>query len=219
MPAGIAVSVCVSCRMRLRRPPAPRCERCDHPVRFALGGACPICEALPDVVGTVRSAVLHRPPAGALVHAFKYDGWLDLAGSMAERMESLLPQDADSLVPVASPPRRRRSRGFNPSEELARCLSRRTGIPVREALRRPADAPRQVGLSPDQRAANVRNAFVPTVDGIDESERLVLVDDVFTTGATAAAAATTLGQVGAVRVDVLTFARAIPVLPGGADAS
>lgn len=163
--------------------------------------------------------MLHRPPAGALVHAFKYDGWLKLAEPMAAHMEPFVPDGARWLVPVASPPRRRRIRGFNPAAELARRLSRRTGIPVLEALRRPVDTPRQVGLSPDQRAANVRYAFVPNVDVIGASGRLVLIDDVFTTGATAAAAATTLGEAGAERVDVLTFARAIPVLPGGADAS
>lgn len=218
VPPGTDHAVCTACRLRLRRAPAPRCPRCDHPARWALG-ACPGCEPLPDFVGTVRSAVLHRPPADALARALKYDGWRDLAEFMAGRMAPLIPEGAAGLVPVPSPPRRERRRGFNPSRDLAGALSRRSGVPLVEALRRPREARRQVGLSPAERVANLRDAFVPAADPIGVRGPLVLVDDVLTTGATAASAATALGAAGARRVDVLTFARAIPTLPDGADAS
>jgi predicted amidophosphoribosyltransferase len=74
-------------------------------------------------------------------------------------------------------------------------------------------------LSPDERAANLRDAFVPSARIAGIRGTLVLVDDVLTTGATAAAAATALGAAGADRVDVLAFARAVPTLPDGVDAS
>jgi ComF family protein len=211
-------AVCVRCRLRLRRAPAPRCPRCDHPARWALG-RCPGCEPLPDLVRHVRCAVLHRPPADALVRALKYDGWQDLASFMAGRMLPLVPEGSAGLVPVASPPRRERRRGFNPARTIARALSNRSGVPVVEAIRRPREARRQVGLSPDERVANLRNAFVPSARFPGIRGTLVLVDDVLTTGATAAAAATALGVAGACRVDVLTFARAVPTLPDGVDVS
>ena len=163
--------------------------------------------------------MLHRPPADALVRALKYDGWRSLAPFMASRMRPLLASDAGALVPVPSPPKRERRRGFNPAGDLARALSDASGTPLVEALRRPLETRRQVGLSPDERAANLRDAFVPDARISGARDTLVLVDDVLTTGATAAAAATALAGVGAHRVDVLTFARAVPPLPDGRDAS
>ncbi len=138
---------------------------------------------------------------------------------MADRMRLLVPAGAGALVPVASPPVRERRRGFNPARDIAGALSERSGVPVVEALRRPLETRRQVGLSPGERAANLRDAFVPGAPFSGVRGTLVLVDDVLTTGATAAAAATALGAAGAHRVDVVTFARAIPELPDGVDAS
>ncbi|MDT8368736.1 MAG: hypothetical protein RQ745_05985 [Longimicrobiales bacterium] len=210
--------VCINCRLRLERPPAPRCSRCDHPAHFAVG-ECPGCEILPEVLETVRSAVVLRPPADALVHAFKYGGWRSLAPFLAARMRPLLPGDARALVPVASPRKRERERGFNPPQLIAEVLAGTTGIPLVHALRRPRESRRQVGLSPEERKANVRDAFVPAVDHLDGPDHHVLIDDVFTTGATSTAAAAALQAAGAERVSVLTFARALPSLFPGDDAS
>ena len=161
------------------------------------------------------------------MRAFKYDGWRRLAGFMATRMAPLVAElEAPAIaafVPVPSPPTRERLRGFNPARDLAAALSEHLvnpldgspEVPVIEALVRPRETPRQVGLSPEERRANVRDAFVPDADLTGVRGDLVLIDDVFTTGATAVAAAEALTRAGGTRVHVLTFARAIPELPDG----
>mgnify|MGYP001143048215 CR=1 FL=1 len=171
--------------------------------------------------------MIHRDPADALVRAFKYQGWQRLAGFMAARMTPLLAElDAPPgcpLVPIPSTPGRLRSRGFNPAEQIARALvaglPEQVRPPVHELLLRPRETPRQVGLSPEERRANVRDAFVPVADLDGVRGDLVLIDDVFTTGATAVAAAEALAEASDVQVHVLTFARAIPELPAGDDPS
>jgi ComF family protein len=115
---------------------------------------------------------------------------------------------AHVLVPVPLHPRRRRERGFNQSVLLARALARPLGIRVAEdALARREDTPPQTGLTAAQRRANVARAFVvrrrPAVAG----RIVVLVDDVFTTGATARACARALAAAGAAEVRLVTAAR------------
>ena len=121
----------------------------------------------------------------------------------------------DMVVPIPTTPGRLRRRGFNPAGLLARGVADALGIPFLEALTRPAEAPRQVGLPPSERAANVRDAFIVEGDSLDPPlpPQVLLVDDVLTTGATAAAAAGALARAGVSRVGMLTFARAVPGLP------
>jgi predicted amidophosphoribosyltransferase len=122
----------------------------------------------------------------------------------------------DWIVPVPTTPGRLKERGFNPARRLAEGLGEALGIPVVDALGRPAEAPRQVGLPPSQRAANVKTAFI--VEGVaadaPRPPQVLLVDDVLTTGATVAAAAESLSRAGMAWVGVLTFARAAPGAPG-----
>ena len=112
------------------------------------------------------------------------------------------------LVPVPLAPKRLRDRGYNQSEHLARALAAYSGKPVLvEALRRTRETPTQTALTPEARLANVAGAFEGR--GVQGS-RVVLVDDVFTTGATLLAAAAALTQAGAAQVEAVTFARARP---------
>jgi len=220
MTDGQVACVCLQCRMALRRPPAPRCPRCDHPARFAIDG-CPGCEVLPDILVAVRSAVVLDFPAGDLIHALKYEGWGGVAEPLVQRMIPLVPSDAVAVVPVPSPPGRVRRRGYNPAAVLAQNMAEFLEIPCVDALLRPLESRRQVGLSPAERAANVRGVFAPApgASGAVRGAHIVLVDDVLTTGATASEAALTLQEAGATAVTLVTFARAVPALPGQRDAS
>jgi ComF family protein len=176
---------------------------------------CRLCVNWPAGLGRVRSAVWLDGSARLAAHRLKYDGWSRAAGAMAEAMRDLEPLSGRvSLVPVPLGGRRLRERGYNQSERIAAALGSRLELPVRsDLLRRIRETRTQTALTPEARHANVSGAFqAERVRGLE----LVLVDDVFTTGATLAAAATALTQAGASRVDAVTFARAITEL-GTAD--
>ncbi len=200
--------VCEVCRLRWRALPDPVCTTCGEPAD--LGLACRLCAAWPGGFGPVRSAVRLDPPVRELVHAFKYEGWWRLADAFALRMAPLLAgvSDAD-LVPVPLARSRLASRGYNQAERLAQALGALTGLPVRpERLDRVRDTGTQTKLGPEARLANLANAFVARGDG----RPAMLVDDVFTTGATLCSAATALLERDAPRVAAVTFARAAPPL-------
>ncbi len=207
--------VCGRCKTLLRSPPSPWCPRCQmtlgtgHP----QGESCLECQGWPEILVSSRSAVVLEPPADALVHALKYQGWRGLGALMARRMARNRPatREAPLLVPVPTTLRRRRFRGYNQAEILALDLSRLLDRPFLKALRRPGGAS-QVRLTPRERARNVREAFQPVVETSSRirGRSVILVDDVLTTGATARSAAGVLGELGAGEVHVLTFARAMP---------
>ena len=157
------------------------------------------------------------PPAPELIHGLKYQGWTSLAPFMGERMARLVRLEgwADPpgvVVPVPTTPGRFRERGFNPARLLADAVSQGLGISVADGLSRPRESPRQVGLPPSERAANVRGAFVSSgaSSGVLNHQHVLLVDDVLTTGATGAEAARAAGECGARTVSLVTFARALP---------
>jgi ComF family protein len=197
--------VCDLCRSRWRRVSAPRCERCGQPTFADL--ECRLCAGWPAGLGRVRSAVWLEGSAREAVHRLKYDGWWRVADALAEAMRRLEPLTGRvCLIPVPLGARRRRARGYNQSERIAASLGRLTGLPVRtELLTRRWETRTQTALTPEARQANVAGAFLAQgVAGL----ACVLVDDVFTTGATLAEAGAALWKGGAARVDAVTFARA-----------
>lgn len=198
--------VCALCRARWRPVPVPLCDRCGQPAFGDL--ACRICADWGPALRRVRSAVWLEPSARAAVHRLKYEGWWRLAESLAEAMRGLEPLTGRvSLIPVPLGSRRARERGYNQSERVAAALGRRLGLPVRtELLRRTRETRTQTALTPEARRANLAGAFTA---GDASGQALVLVDDVFTTGATLAAAAEALMAAGAASVDGVTFARAL----------
>jgi ComF family protein len=204
--------VCALCRARWRAVPPPWCARCGQPVLADLG--CRFCADWDAAMGRVRSAVWLEDGARRAVHQLKYDGWHGVAPALAEAMRRLEPLEAGSvLLPIPLGRRRLRERGYNQAEALARALGRAAGLRVETgALRRARETRSQTALAPAARTANVEGAFMASPT---RGARLVLVDDVCTTGATLVAAARALRAAGAARVEAVTFARAPLPVPGG----
>lgn len=204
--------VCDLCRIRWRSVPHPVCARCGQP---GLGDLeCRLCADWPMGVSRVRSAVWLEDSAREAVHRLKYEGWTRVAEAMAQAMDRLEPLTGGvSLIPMPLGRRRLRERGYNQSECIAAALGARLGVPVRtDLLQRVRETRTQTALTPEARHANVAGAFhAAEVAGLE----LVLVDDVFTTGATLAAAGAALAEAGAARVEAVTFARAVVELGVG----
>ena len=202
--------VCDLCRSRWRRLPEPRCSRCAQPRRFDL--PCRLCREWPESLAWVRSGVWLDDSARRAVHALKYEGWWRVTDAMADSMAAEVAGSGDWVltpIPLTEPKARRR--GYNQAARLARALSRKLGWPCREDLLvRVRESGTQTALTPQARAANVAGAFEATAAA--EGLRVLVVDDVFTTGATLTAAALALDAAGARAVAGVTFARALEPL-------
>jgi ComF family protein len=202
--------ICALCRTRFQRLPHPQCARCGQPA-IDPRQPCRLCPQWPDGFDRARSAVWLDAQSRRAVHHLKYGGWSRVADALAQTMTGLL-EDAPGLilVPVPLARGRARRRGYNQAERLARAVATRQRVALDPAmLRRARETTTQTRLTPEARAVNVGDAFVAQAcDGA----RVVLVDDVFTTGATLAAAATALLEAGAAGVEAITFARARPPL-------
>ncbi len=144
-----------------------------------------------------------------LIHLFKYARVRTLFQPLANYLVDAMPRDErfDCVAAVPLHWRRRWRRGFNQSELLARALARRTGIPFAPALRRLRATETQAGLSNTARRRNVTAAFRCKLPLAVRGKRVLLIDDVMTTGSTGAACALALKRAGAVRVALLTVAR------------
>jgi ComF family protein len=224
IPGGLgAPLVCERCRSRLRSAPWPRCARCHYPRGAGRTDTadCLECRDWAPTLTAARYAYVLEPPASDLAHALKYEGWPELADAMGRAMARLdLPKGAPRrtfVVPVPTTAKRRRSRGYNQAELLARQVAARRGWSLLLALARVGEAGSQTSLSPTERRENVRGAFAPAGDGSRKlaGAHVVLVDDVLTTGATASEAAETLAEMGADGVTLVAFARALPTGPRG----
>jgi ComF family protein len=215
-------ALCGSCWPQLRFLEKPWCPVMGTPFQYDMGEGFLSAEAIanPPPFDRARAAVAYTGVARRMVQSLKYSDRTDLAPWMARWMmragAELLP-DAEVIVPVPLHWRRFLGRRFNQSAELARTIARLSGKPFEpEAVRRVKSSVPQVGLGPREREDNVRGAFkVPEEKDITvRGRRVLVVDDVYTTGATVVAVSKALKRAGAAGVDVLTFAR---VLPGESD--
>lgn len=209
-----AVPVCEACR----EPPPPLCAEyfctlCRTPFlnRFPLDeqGRCGLCRRGLRGFDAAYSFTAYEGRVRELIHLFKYGRVRSLAGLLGEWLAQAMPreQSFDRVVPVPLHWRRRWERGFNQSALLARAVARRYGMRISPVLRRVRATAVQAGLSNAGRRANVAGAFRVRRGVKLAGERILLVDDVMTTGATAAACATALKGAGARYVAVLTLAR------------
>ena len=198
--------VCAACLRALPRLEPPFCERCGAPTAWPVR-RCSECSGRRLAFESARAAVAYDERVRAIVAGWKEHGLRRLATLAADEVtrQSTRPE-VDALVFV--PPDRDRllERGHHPAERLARALGERWQLPVLGPLRRSGGAPRQRGLEIAARRRNVRGAFAASSV---VPRRICLVDDVYTSGATASAAASALRAAGAGKVEVVTFARAL----------
>lgn len=201
--------VCAVCRSRMRAVRPPWCERCGQPAPHF--GPCRLCREWPPALGCVRSAVWLDGGARLAAHALKYGGLPRIATDLAAVMTRFVspPDRTARLIPVPLGPHRLRRRGYNQSLSLARALGREWGLPVlAQLLARTRDTTTQTALTPGARLANVAGAFGVQQGILRTPAPLVLVDDVFTTGATLAEAARSLEAAGFPNLSAVTFGRA-----------
>ncbi len=211
-------SVCVQCWRTIRFIERPYCERLGTPFSHDLGPGVLSPEAIADPPAYARSravALYDDGPVARMVHGLKYSDKTYVARPMGQwmaRAGAELLAEADLLVPIPLHRRRLFSRRFNQAAMLAHEIARHASVSVNAtALRRVKATTPQVGLTRAQRAANVQAAFRVEPDRLNEiaGQRIVLIDDVLTSGATTDAAARTLLRAKAARVEVLVFARVV----------
>ena len=211
------VGLCPACWSKLSFIAPPYCERLGIPFPFDGGPGLLSMEAIadPPAYNRARAAVRYDDIARKLVHALKYGDRLDLAPAMGRWMARAgreLLADSDAIVPVPLHWRRQWARRFNQSALLAEIIAKASGRMVAHgALKRVKATPQQVGLDKSERAHNVQGAFRVPAPGRAEvtGRKLVLIDDVLTSGATVDACARALLRAGAASVDVLLFARVV----------
>jgi ComF family protein len=201
---------CEACDTAVERVPPACCRACAEPGTFPLG-TCPRCRLHPPPFTRAWAPFAHEGPVARAIHRFKYEDHPELAQPLGELLaheaSAFLRPAPELLVALPLHARRFRERKYDQTQLLAGALAKATGrrAPV-GLLSRTRETQRQVGLSEAERAQNVAEAFTaaPAVAG----QSLLLVDDVFTTGATTRAAAIALREAGAAHVEVLTIARA-----------
>jgi ComF family protein len=226
-------SLCLSCGRILReRRGHPFCSDCYSGIRFIAAPLCPVCgipypaEESPDHacgdcilnkrhIGAARSLGVYESVLLDAIYTFKYGGNLTLGERLGRLMAdhdypSFRIGDYSLIVPVPLHPRRLRQRGFNQSVILAREIVKRCGIAMDfRALRRIVDTESQAGLKKEERRSNIRKAFsIPDPERV-RGKRILLVDDVYTTGSTLGECARILLKGGAESVGALTLARAL----------
>lgn len=209
-------ALCAQCWGRMRFIERPYCERLGTPFEQDLGPGLISPQAMADPPVYARARAVARfedGPARRLVHRLKYSDRGELAkplGRWMARAGAEILAEADALTPVPLHPLRLWKRRFNQAAALAHVVAQEAGKPCEPFLLARVKATRsQVGLSRAQRAENMQGAFRAPPEAPLKGRRIVLIDDVLTSGATANAAARALLRGGAAQVDLIVFARVV----------
>ena len=209
--------VCADCRQEIQFIRPPYCERCGlpYPGEITNTFVCSNCHDTKLHFTHARSVIAANGPALEIIHRYKYQRalWFEpwLAGLLIREAGPVLRAEKwDCLVPVPLHPGKEAEREFNQAERLARRLGQATGITVNtRLLRRILPTRTQTKLTREERAENVRRAFTPVPGADCAGKRVVVFDDVLTTGATTNACARALKACGAAEVSVWTLARGL----------
>lgn len=203
--------LCPACLAQVRPVPQPLCVRCGHPL--PAPGRCNDCLAGQFHVSAIRAAAIYADPLSKAIHRFKYEGRPELHEPLGQLLAGYwrsrtVTVDLAAAVPLHD--NRLAERGYNQAELLARVLCREVGLPLLRAgvLYRQRDTAQQMLLGPAERRQNVHGAFGwagPALEGC----KVLLIDDVATTGSTLEACAEALLAAGAGKVWALTAARAL----------
>jgi len=217
--------ICDACRDALAAVPSPICDTCGRPFPAVADtpGVCGGCLSSPPSYCKARFGVVHQGTVRRALTAFKYHGQIHrrpaLGGVLIETFHSFFTAgDLDMIVPMPIHARRLIQRGFNQAVLLGATLSRHTRIPMcRTVLRKIKDTPPQVGLTRPQRLRNVRGSFGITGRERIQDKRVLLIDDVSTTGSTISEASKTIMRSGALSVEVLVLTLRMPTMTGDND--
>ncbi len=203
--------LCDTCRDRLVPIVEKYCLKCGAPLQ---GYHCEACSHLEFVFDFARSVFIYQSPAQELVHSLKYDSLTSPAAFFSKALLDIpaanrFGEGFDCVCAVPLHRVRKRERGYNQSELLARKLASELGLPFVQPIYRRVYTRSQTNLSRQARLQNLAGAFALSKRSDIAGKRVILVDDVFTTGSTVNEAAQTLKDAGAAKVAVLTAARAV----------
>ncbi len=203
----VGVLLCQDCHRTIHWIQGQLCSRCGRQ-KSKGGNYCGLCQDM--ILHQVRAALSYKEPIKSIIHKMKYNKMFGLAELLADLMLEAWPQwqtDFDMILPVPLHEDRLRVRGYNQSDYLANHLGKGVNLPVNKtALERVRHTMPQVGLNRLERQDNVQGAFFADATAVSGSS-VLLIDDVYTTGATMSAAAAALLAVGATHVSAYCVAR------------
>lgn len=211
--------ICTDCAASITRIEPPLCTQCGLPLAHNIADAllfCGTCLTDPPAYGTARFGVAYEGDLRQALKNFKYNSQLRLSSALGQLLSEAFFRHYDSaefdvMVPVPIHRKKLLERGFNQTVILARKLSVKTGIPLdRNCFKKIVDTPAQARLSRKERQYNLKGSFQVSRLNVIKDKRILLVDDVATTGSTIREAARTLHKAGAAQVSVLVLALTLP---------
>ena len=206
---------CAECKKSLPYNDGPVCNHCGRKVNVRQE-YCSTCKGRLLSVDQCRSVFVYKSPVSNLIKKMKFDGGSYIAESFGEQLSSLYLKNylnADCVVFVPMTKKLERKRGYNQSKLLALEFSKRTGLPIADCIEKKIQTDRQATLNRAERLKNLKGVFKVTSRKAVKGKKVVIIDDVTTTGATAEALSSKLKQAGAINVYLLTVA-SVPAKDG-----